>query len=871
MPSVPPVAGKPYFLYGLLALLFLISATHRVREVSEHIAEFRDGRALVRAPFTIDPPHYNLSAVEEEASRAGLKPGDVITRINDRPVDYTLSDLWVPLRAARAGDRLAVEATRVVNGQPSSVSASIVLQPLRAGEASAVEITGFAVNGLLTPLVCTVLGFWVAAARVRDVRAWLLLFVLLGVVEFSSGVARSVFGRQDFFQPVALVYRLLLGNLLATAMLLFAIYFPDRLHFDRRAPWMKWLVIAPVAITVICETVVFQYVARRNPEAALRLHTSLDPIGPFINATYPLFIAGFFAIMLYRTLTEREPDARRRLLLLDAGALVSLFPVFIFLAFFFAGRRDIFLEWITIPMVGLVFAAVLLLFPLTRAYVIVVRRAMDVRVVVRQGVQYVLARGGIRVIQIALMVAVGLAASSLLSGGAGVLRVAIGIAVVAAIGARFADRLRRWVDRRFFREAYNAELILSDLAMQVRTMVETQPLLQTVAERVAETLHVPCVAILLNKGGRLEPAYALGYAGVPDVAIREDSATVRRLQHDAYTRVRFDDPDSWVYHLSDDERAALAALQSDVMLPLSLNQKVLGVLSLGPKRSEEPYSGSDLRMLGSVATQTGLALENSRLTAEVTAQIAERETRQRELQIAREVQERLFPQECPRVAGLEYAGACRPALAVGGDYYDFVTLSPDELGIAIGDVSGKGIPAALLMATLRAFLRGQTIGGDKDLAGMMRHLNALVYESSPTNRYATFFFGRYNAATRVLDYVNAGHNSPMLFRTCTRPGPGPIRLDSGGPVIGLLPLCTYEQGSVVLQPGDVLVTFTDGISEAMNLEDEEFGEEGLIAAVTPALSLAPGALITHIMAAADGFAGSAPQHDDMTLVVARCT
>ena len=132
-------------------------------------------------------------------------------------------------------------------------------------------------------------------------------------------------------------------------------------------------------------------------------------------------------------------------------------------------------------------------------------------------------------------------------------------------------------------------------------------------------------------------------------------------------------------------------------------------MSLGPKRSEEPFSPNDLRLLGSVATQTGLALENSRLTLQVGAEIAEREKQRRELEIAREVQERLFPQSYPSVPGLEFAGFCRPAHAIGGDYYDFVPLEGGRLGLAIGDISGKGIPAALLMATLRAFLRGQTV------------------------------------------------------------------------------------------------------------------------------------------------------------------
>src|SRR5207249_6680780 len=136
------------------------------------------------------------------------------------------------------------------------------------------------------------------------------------------------------------------------------------------------------------------------------------------------------------------------------------------------------------------------------------------------------------------------------------------------------------------------------------------------------------------------------------------------------------------------------------------------------------------RLLESVATQTGLALENSRLTAEIASEVAQRERMNRELEIAREVQERLFPQELPAFTGIDYAGSCRPALGVGGDYYDFIRLSDTELGIAIGDVSGKGIPAALLMASLRASLRGQTIRRPSDLASLMSNVNTLVYEGS---------------------------------------------------------------------------------------------------------------------------------------------
>jgi len=263
-----------------------------------------------------------------------------------------------------------------------------------------------------------------------------------------------------------------------------------------------------------------------------------------------------------------------------------------------------------------------------------------------------------------------------------------------------------------------------------------------------------------------------------------------------------------------------------------------------------------------------LALENSRLTAQIAAEVASRVERTRELELAREVQERLFPQADPPIAGLDYAGACRPALGVGGDYYDFIRLSGTELGIAIGDVSGKGIPAALLMATLRAYVHGQTLNGVRDLADVMVNLNRLVYESSSANRYATFFYAQYEASTRVLRYVNAGHNPPLIFRA-RGDRHDVLRLETGGPVIGLMPGCSYQEGSVTLEAGDVLVLFTDGISEAMNPGGEEWGEDRLTQAIRLNRAVPARELIARIMRGADEFVAGAAQYDDMTLITAR--
>jgi phosphoserine phosphatase RsbU/P len=441
---------------------------------------------------------------------------------------------------------------------------------------------------------------------------------------------------------------------------------------------------------------------------------------------------------------------------------------------------------------------------------------------------------------------------------------ALGFSLLVGLGV-FADRLRRWIDRRFFREAYEADKILADLAARVRTMVETGPLLETVASRVADAMHVPRIAILLNGNGAFRPAYTFGYDAAPIVSFGEQSVTLRRLRDSAHADVRFEDANSWVQLTDGSERAALEELQPELLLPLSLQDKILGIMSLGPKQSEEPFSATDLRLLSSVAAQTGLALENGRLTEAIKEEARAREKQNRELELGREVQERLFPQNLPAISGLDYAGACRPALSVGGDYYDFIPMPNGWLGIAVGDVSGKGISAALLMATLRAFLRGQTIDGQTDLGAVVANLNRLVFESSAQNRYATFFLGVYDADSRVLRYVNAGHNSPIVIRA----GVAVVRLDLGGSVVGLLQNGAWETGQITLEHGDLLVGFTDGISEAMNDADDEWGEERLIEAAQAMYGTSAKTILAHIMRSADAFVAGAPQHDDMTLIVAQ--
>jgi serine phosphatase RsbU (regulator of sigma subunit)/dihydrofolate reductase len=284
----------------------------------------------------------------------------------------------------------------------------------------------------------------------------------------------------------------------------------------------------------------------------------------------------------------------------------------------------------------------------------------------------------------------------------------------------------------------------------------------------------------------------------------------------------------------------------------------------------------------SKALPSGILVNVYKLIPTLAEEAVSRVKLEREFEIAREVQERLFPQTFPTVAGVEMAAHCRPAQAVGGDYYDLIDVpsgSPaegggtaakgcDRLGIAIGDVSGKGMSAALLMASLHASLRGQVLSGNGDLGAKMTNVNRLLYDASDSNRYATFFYAELDCASRTLHYVNGGHNPPALLRK--EDGAWRVfRLEDGGPVIGLLAGAVYKEQMLQLLPGDMLLAFTDGISEAMNARDDEWGEDRLIAEAQARADLGAEEMLQSLFRAADGFAGGAAQHDDMTMVVVK--
>jgi serine phosphatase RsbU (regulator of sigma subunit) len=234
-----------------------------------------------------------------------------------------------------------------------------------------------------------------------------------------------------------------------------------------------------------------------------------------------------------------------------------------------------------------------------------------------------------------------------------------------------------------------------------------------------------------------------------------------------------------------------------------------------------------------------------------------------DLLAAQEVQAWLFPRHCPALSGLAYAGACRQARELGGDFYDFIDHSNRELGIVVGDIAGKGIAAALSMATLRTLLRSQYSEKAHDLSRLLTSVNRSFHESTPSATYATVFLAHYDDQTHFLRYVNCGHPAPLVLHAN-----GEIsRLDSTAPAIGLFFDWQGSEGQIELVLGDMLAIYTDGITEAMNSKEEEFGIDRLVRQVTAYQHLPVSESLRHVLEEVLAF--SDEQQDDLTLVGAR--
>ncbi len=417
------------------------------------------------------------------------------------------------------------------------------------------------------------------------------------------------------------------------------------------------------------------------------------------------------------------------------------------------------------------------------------------------------------------------------------------------------DSLRE--ENRGLRRAVEELSVLNELARTIGALTDTDAIVRHIVERSMNAVEAEQAVVTLVDPGETAAAKTLVRAMVsssrhPRIHLNESLLGWMLLNRSPFVS---NDP-------RHDERLRgidPGDVRSIACVPLMVKSTLIGVLSAYNRKGG--FRDEDVRLLGIIAGQSAQVIENARLYEEERKLVGMRE----QVKLAADIQRQLLPATSPEPPGYEVAALTRPAQDVGGDYYDFISLDTGCVGICVADVTGKGLPAALLMANLQATLRA-TASLVHDVAGIVTRASAMLHASTGPEKFATCFYGCLRPERHEFEFCSAGHERPVLLR-----GDSVERLESAGLPLGVMEEFPYSATTIPLEPGDVLVVYSDGVTDAVDANDREFGEERLVDVIRAGRADGARALCQRVVDAVEAHARGREPFDDVTVAVIRRT
>jgi sigma-B regulation protein RsbU (phosphoserine phosphatase) len=502
--------------------------------------------------------------------------------------------------------------------------------------------------------------------------------------------------------------------------------------------------------------------------------------------------------------------------------------------------------------------------PVFFGYAIFRHRLMDVDVVIRRSLIYGTVTASLAAIYLVSVYGIGTLVNYFFGVQDNQMLVVVSLVVVAFVFDPIKQRFQNGIDRLFFHERYDYQQALLEFTQELPRLMELENILHSIVSRLSSTMHIEKIFVYIcgEKEGCNSVALNLAPA---DVTFQDGEHTLMALLRGTHKPVDLhllgDEYD--VTDLHDEEKEKL--LRSGIVLavPMFLQDRLVGFINVGQKLSGKVYSQEDINLLATVAGQAAIAIENSRLHKSEVDQQRVKE----ELDLARKIQQGLFPKTNPEIPGLDIAGVSVPALSVGGDYYDFIPLGPQKILAVVADVSGKGMSAALYMSKVQGMvqLASHIYSTPKE---MLTNINRRIFDGMDRRSFITMILALFDMKKKEVRICRAGHNKALLNVN------GKIRfLEGGGIGLGLErgPMFdnAIEEIRIPLKPDSLFLFYTDGITEAMNEQKQQLGEQAIVDLLLAKQNLSAKSIQHAILTKVESFRGSAEQHDDVTMVVVK--
>jgi len=627
----------------------------------------------------------------------------------------------------------------------------------------------------------------------------------------------------------------------------FSMYFPNPQRFILKYPRMQ---IAPYGISlIIAMPLVILY-----PKKGFQI---------FFTLVLIYMLVGVLAI-LYPVISEYVKPvsvlARQRAKVVLIGATVALLiPILAKLSQYLTGSflgMQVQNNFLSFPV---------MIFPASIAYAIARHNLFDVDVYIKRAVGYVIMTaiivGAYALVSIPLNLLVG--KYKVAQSSAFPILFTLGVILVFN---PLRDRVQGFVDRVFFRKEYDYGEIIDKIGGAMTSLLDLGQILKRLVGTFMEDMFIDASSVMLLNPAKSEYSVYLAAgersAEVEKVNLGKDDALLQVIKRKKRELTKYDVLEDPKYKaISGECTKKFETLHASLMVPLVFQDQMIGLLNLGEKKSGKFYNREDINLIRTLANQGAVAIENALMVEEVI----EKERMEEELSIARDLQVSMLPAACPKIKGFEIAAYSVSAREVGGDFYDFIEMGENRVGMVVGDVTGKSVSGALVMSASRSVFR-MLSEEQMGVGEIMMRANRRTKKDIKSGMFVALLYAVLNANDKSLSLCSAGQTQPIYWSSET----GDSRLiETKGDTfpLGILEDAEYEETRLKLAPGDKVVLYTDGIVEAMSEQEEMFGFDRLLEVVRGAREITADALLKKILYEVNAFAGGAAQHDDLTIIV----